>query len=408
MRGFSIFGKRAVRFWGIGVVALCVACGSSDGSKKESGSKESAGGATALKIGVVLPLSGPLAAYGQSTLEGIKLMVEKVNAAGGVNGKTVELEVENDENDTTKASNAVLKLIGLKKTLAIVGPITSTVCLAVGRDCEKKQIVMVTPTATNDTVTAQGDYVFRACFNDSFQGVAMAKFAVGELKLKSAVALQDTTSDYSVGLCKRFSETFAELGGQALPMLSYKQGDTEFTAQLRKAREAGAEAIFIPGYPPELPLIINEARSLGLTIPLLGADGWDNDDVVKNASQNLANTYFAAAFSREMGSPALEEFLKRAAAKGIASPGSFEALGYDSVGLVVAAIQAAGAGFDALPLDQQRQTIQKGLVGLKDYPGATGAITMQASGDPLKCLVIQKYDPKAGQVDKVFVKTIQP
>jgi len=130
--------------------------------------------------------------------------------------------------------------------------------------------------------------------------------------------------------------------------------------------------------------------------------------VIKNAGQSLTNSYFAAAFSREMGSPALDEFLKRAADAGIANPGSFEALGYDSVGLVVAAIQAAGAGFDALPLDQQRQAIQKGLVGLKDYPGATGAITMQPSGDPLKSLVIQKFDPKAGQVDKVFVKTILP
>jgi branched-chain amino acid transport system substrate-binding protein len=408
MRGSSVFGKWAVRLAAVWIVALCVACGSGEGSKKESSQKDSAGGSTTVKIGAVLPLSGPLAAYGQRTLDGMKLMVEKVNAAGGVNGKTLELEIENDENDTTKASNAVLKLIGLKKTLAIVGPIISTVCLAVGRDCEKKQVVMITPTATNDTVTAQGDYVFRACFNDSFQGVAMAKFAVEELKLKSVVAFQDTTSDYSVGLCKRFSETFTQLGGQSLPLLSYKQGDTEFTAQLRKAREAGAETIFIPGYPPELPLIINEARSLGLTIPLLGADGWDNDDVIKNAGQNLVNSYFAAAFSREMGAPALDEFLKLATAKGIENPGSFEALGYDSVGLVVAAIQASGAGFDALPLDQQRQAIQKGLTGLKDYPGATGSITMQASGDPLKSLVIQKFDPKAGQVDKVFVKTIQP
>jgi branched-chain amino acid transport system substrate-binding protein len=386
---------------GLGLLGAC-------GSGEESSAPTTDGGSEAIRIGVVLPLSGPLAAYGQSTLDGMKLKVAQVNAAGGINGKIVELEIENDENDTTKASNAVLKLIGLKKALALVGPITSTVSLAVGRDCEKKQVALVTPTATNDAVTAQGDYVFRACFNDSFQGVAMAKFAAGELKLKSAVAFQDTTSDYSVGLCKRFSETLAELGGQALPILSYKQGDTEFTAQLRKAREAGAEAIFIPGYPPELPLIINEARSLGLTIPLLGADGWDNDDVIKNAGQNLTNTYFAAAFSREMGSPALDEFLKRAADAGIANPGSFEALGYDSVGLVVAAIQAAGAGFDALPLDQQRQAIQKGLVGLKDYPGATGAITMQPSGDPLKSLVIQKFDPKAGQVDKVFVKTILP
>jgi len=360
-----------------------------------------------VRIGVIVPLSGSLAPYGQTTLDGINLMAERIRASGGIGGRPLELIVENNEGDTTKSSAALRKLVGLKKALAIIGPITSTNSLAIVRDAQNKGITLISPTATNDTVTGFGDYIFRACFNDSFQGVAVAKFAVEDQGIETAISFKDTTSDYSIGLCESFSKTFAALGGQALPTLSYKQGDTEFTAQLRKVRESGAEALFIPGYPPELSLIINEARSLGLETTLLGADGWDNDDVLNNAGENLVGAFFAAAFSTDVSTPELDEFLKRAADAGIGGAGSFEALGYDSLGLIAAALEkvAGTAGDD---IDTTRRKVRDALAGVTDYRGATGPITMQSSGDPLKSLVVLQYDDSDGQVVKSFVKVVNP
>jgi len=162
----------------------------------------------------------------------------------------------------TRRRRPLRKLAGVDEVLAVVGPITSTNCLAITRDAQKKGVVLVTPTGTNDSITKDGDFIFRACFNDSFQGAAMAEFTAKDLKLRSVVSFQDTSSDYSVGLCKSFDKRFTELGGKVLATLSYKAKDTDFIPQLRQVREMGAEGLFIPGYPPEVPLIVNQAKSM--------------------------------------------------------------------------------------------------------------------------------------------------
>ncbi len=363
-----------------------------------------------LKIGVVVPLSGGLAAYGENTLEGVKLMADQINAQGGIDGKMIELVVENNEGDPTKTANAVRKLVAIDKVLAIIGPITSTNALAVGRDANSKMTVLLSPTATNDKVTAQGQYVFRTCFTDSFQGVAVAKFAYNDLGIKKAVPFEDTASDYSVGLCKSFAGTFNSLGGDANEKLAYKTGDIEFTAQLRKIRDMKAGAAFIPGYPPELPMIVNEAKALGLETVLLGADGWDSDDLTKNSGKNLEGTYFSAAFSPDNPTPALQAFLKLATENEIEQPGTFEALGYDSLGLIAEAIRVAGS--DAIAdadLADARSMLRDNLAAIQAYEGATGQINMQESGDPLKSLVILKYTTdESGQVAKEFVQAVNP
>ena len=358
------------------------------------------------KIGAIMPCSGGLAAYGQATLAGVKMKVAELNEKGGVLGKPIELVVENDEGQTNKAAEALRKLAGMNEVLAVVGPITSTNCLAITRDAQKKGVVLITPTGTNDSITKDGDFIFRACFNDSFQGVAMAEFAARDLKLKSAVSFQDTSSDYSVGLCKSFDTRFAELGGKALPILSYKGKDTDFTPQLRQVRELAAEALFIPGYPPELPLIVNQAKSMGLLVQLLGADGWDSDDMPRNAGTNVAGTCFSAAFFPGMHTPELDAFLTLAEKGGIENPGSFEALGYDATGLVAEAIHRAGS--TAGDLQARRRAVRDQLHALRDYKGATGSITMQPSGDPIKSLVVLRYESVDGKVKKALAKVVEP
>jgi len=360
-----------------------------------------------LKIGVTMPLSGPLAAYGESTLRGIRLQEGKINAAGGIRGRLIELVVENNEGDTTKSAEGLRKLIGLDKVVAVVGPITSRNALAIAREAQRKGVALITPTGTNDAITKDGDFIFRACFTDSFQGAVDARFAFEELKIKTVVPFQDTTSDYSVGLCRSFADTFKRLGGTVLPTLSYKQGDTDFTPQLRKIRESGAQGVFTPGYPPELPRIVNQAKELGLTATLLGADGWDNDDLVKNAAKNLVGSYFSAAFSRQNPTPEIARFLALAKSKGIAEPGTFEALGYDALGLVAEAAKRTAVQ-STENIAAYRAGLRDALHTLKDYPGATGTISMRPSGDPLKSLVILKYADVNGKLDKTFVKAVNP
>jgi len=266
-------------------------------------------------------------------------------------------------------------------------------------------VILLTPTGTNDSITGDGDFIFRTCFNDSFQGVAVAKFAIENLHAKTAVAFRDTMSDYSVGLCKSFSETFSSQGGQMLPMQSYKTGDTDFTAQLRKIRRSKADVLFIPGYPPELPLIVNQARAMKIKAIPMGSDGWDNHDLIKNSGKNLQDTYFSAAFSSEVQSDELAAFITLAKAKGIANPGSFEALGYDSLGLVARASETTRNSAD---LQSQRSALRDALVAIQDFKGATGAIKMQPSGDPLKSLVMLRFDTEGNKVEKTFVKVVNP
>ncbi|HUT24001.1 MAG TPA: ABC transporter substrate-binding protein [Sumerlaeia bacterium] len=399
------------------VLALFFGCGDRSEQKPADVGKgqepverqEEGAGREPVRIGVILPLSGALADYGESTLAGIEMARDEINKAGGVAGRKIELVVENNENDTTKSADALRKLVGLKKALAVVGPITSTNCLAIVRDAQRKGTVLITPTGTNDTITGHGDFIFRACFNDSFQGAAMAKFAREDLRIESAVPFQDTTSDYSVGLCRSFAERFEELGGKVPATLSYKQGDTDFTPQLRKLREMGAGGVFVPGYPPELPLIVNQARELGLEAHLLGADGWDDDSLVDNSGERLVGSFFSAAFSTDVSTPELEAFMTLAGKRGIKTPGSFEALGYDSVGLIAEAARRAGAKALSGDLRERRVALRDALAAIEDYKGATGSIAMQASGDPLKSLVVLRFEKaEGGGVEKRFVKVVNP
>lgn len=393
-------------FWLTLILAIALAAGCGKPGEETAPSNESADPAPKTwKVGVIVPLSGNLAAYGESTLQGIELAAQTLNAAGGVQGRSIELVVENNEGNTVKSAEALRKLVGLNQVHALVGPITSTNALAITPDAQRKGVPLVSPTATNDLVTRDGDFIFRACFNDSFQGVAVAQFARQNVEAATAQSFQDTASDYSVGLCKSFNATFESRGGKSLPMLSYKSKDTDFTPQLRKIREAAPDVVFIPGYPPELPLIVNQARQLGLEATLLGADGWDNQDTVQNAGVNLEGSYFAAAFSPDMTTPALQKFLDLAAEAQIENPGTFEALGYDSLGLVAEAIKNVPV---AAGIEEQRKSLKNGLANIRKFQGATGVINMQPNGDPVKSLVILQYIVEEGAVQKQFVQVVEP
>jgi branched-chain amino acid transport system substrate-binding protein len=351
--------------------------------------------ARAIKLGISLPLSGALAAYGKSTLEGIRLRIAQANATGGIQGAPVNLIVEDNLGDATASINAYNKLAGSDQVAAVIGPITSTAALAVRRAAAKQKVPVVSPTATNDKVTQGHDYLFRTCFNDSFQGRIIASFAVREHK--QAATLIDMNSDYSKGLARSFREAFTAAGGTLVAEEKYQQKDTDFGVQLKRIKDSGAGIVFIPGYPPELPLIIKQAKAIGLTARLCGADGWDNETVINGSGDNVANSLLVGAFSAEDQRPAVQSFLAAYQKQHRTTPGTFEALGYDSASLVLAALHHG-----TTPAD-----VQQGLAAIRDLEAVTGKITMR-NGDAIKSAIILKIVKTDGKYATKYVDTVNP
>jgi branched-chain amino acid transport system substrate-binding protein len=349
----------------------------------------------AIKVGVSLPLSGALAAYGRSTLDGIRLRMEEANATGGVHGASITLLVEDNQGDATAGINAYNKLAGSDKVCAVIGPITSTAALAVRRAAAKQKVPVVSPTATNDKVTQGHDYLFRACFNDSFQGRIIATFAGREHK--QAATLIDMNSDYSKGLARSFREAFTAAGGTLVAEEKYQQKDTDFGVQLKRIKESGAGVVFIPGYPPELPLIIKQAKAIGLTARLCGADGWDNDTVINGSGDNAENCLLVGAFSAEDRRPVVQAFLAAFQQKHHTVPGTFEALGYDTASLVLEAMRQGHTPAD----------VQKGLAAIRDLEAVTGRITIK-DGDAIKSATILKIVKGDGKFVTRYVETVNP
>jgi len=353
-------------------------------------------GAGEIKVGVSVPLSGALASYGKATLEGVKLRVEEFNAAGGLNGDLIKLLMEDNQGDATTTVNTYNKLAGSDGVVAVVGPITSTGALAVRRAAAERKVAVVSPTATNDKVTRKHGYMFRACFNDSFQGRVIANHIAKDVK--KAATLVDMNSDYSKGLAKSFAEAIAAQGGTIVAEEKYQQKDTDFGAQLKQIKESGAESVFVPGYPPELPLIIKQAKAIGLTARLCGADGWDNDTVINGSGDNVDGCLLVGAFSPDDARPAVQSFIASYEKKLGERPGTFQALGYDSASMVIEALKK---GTDAA-------AVRDGLAGLKDLEAVTGRISVNEEGDAVKSAVVLRIEKDGDKFVTRYVATVAP
>lgn len=349
-----------------------------------------------IKVGVTLPLSGPLAPYGKPTLDGIKLRVEEINAAGGVNGNAIALIVEDNQGDATTAINTYNKLAGSDGAVAVLGPITSTAALAVRRSAAELKVPVISPTATSDKVTRKHGYMFRACFNDSFQGQVIANHIAKDIH--KAATLTDMNSDYSKGLAKSFADAMVAQKGEVVAAEQYQQKDTDFSAQLKKIKDSGAEIVFVPGYPPELPLIIKQAKAIGLDARLCGADGWDNDTVINGAGDNVEACLLVGAFSPEDTREKVQSFMANFEKVYGTHPGTFEALGYDSASMLAEALKTG-----VLPED-----VRKGLSTLKNFEAVTGNITVNEDGDAIKSAVILKIVRDGEKFKTTYVTTVDP
>lgn len=337
------------------------------------------GFAANLKVGVVSPITGATATFGQENVNGIKLAHQKLKKAGG---RQFDLIIEDDKSDAIESTTATRKLINIDKVSAIIGEPTSSLALASAPIVQEAKIPFISPTATNIKVTQVGDYISRACFTDDFQGVVMAKFAVNTLKKKKGLILIENTSDYSKGLAKSFADEFIRLGGKMVSTeeLTYVAKDTDFQSLLRKVKRANPDFVFVPGYYVEVGLIIKQARALGINVPFMGGDGWDSPKLFEIAGSAVKGSYISNHFAPDDKDPVVQSFVKDYVKAYGVKPGGFAALGYDSVGIMNAAIQKAKS---TKPSD-----INAELVKTTNYAGVTGMITFDKDRNPKKAAVV--------------------
>jgi branched-chain amino acid transport system substrate-binding protein len=351
-----------------------------------------------IPVGMYGSLTGDGASFGQSSVEGAQLAVEEVNNAGGVLGRKIRLLVEDDQSRPEEASNAVTKLITQDRVVAVLGEVASRRTLAAAPVSQKFQVPMITPASTNERVTQVGDYIFRVCFIDPFQGEVLAKFAYNDLKARRVAVLKDIQQDYSVGLTDSIQQTFTKLGGQVLEPVSYSSGDADFRAILTQVRAQKPDAVFATGYYPEAAIIVRQARELGMTMPILGGDGWVGD-ALKNGREALKNTFISNHYSGDNPSPVVQNFRKAYRVKFNREPDSIAALGYDAAKVLADSIARAGSTEGAKLRD---------AIAATNVTGVTGQLKMNPSRDVVKPAVIEELQFADGAVKYVYRATIDP
>jgi len=350
--------------------------------------KQSDADSDVIKVGQFASLTGGIASFGQSSNNGTVLAFEEINAAGGVLGKQIELITEDDRSTAGEPANVVRKMIHRDNVSAILGQVASSMSIEAAPICQSAGIPMITPASTNPEVTEKGDFIFRICFIDPFQGKVMAKFSKENLGATKAAILTDVKQDYSVGLTKYFKQTFEEIGGEIVAEQSFSSGDTDFKAQLTTIRAAKPEVIFVPAYYTEAALIALQARELGIDLPLCGGDGWDSPKLFEIGGDAVNGCYFSNHYSQEDPSEAVQQFIATYKEKHGAVPDAMAALGYDSAYVLVDAIQRAGT--------TEPEALRDAIAATSGFKGVTGTITLDENRNASKpAVVLSIQDGKA-------------
>lgn len=359
--------------------------------------KKSADTGNEILVGEYGSLSGSEATFGISTSEGVNLAFAEKNKAGGIKGKQIKLITLDNQGKPEEARAAVQRLVTQDRVVAVIGEVASSRTLAAAPVAQQYKVPMISPSSTNPKVTEVGDYIFRVCFIDPFQGLVMAKFAHQEIKKQRVAILRDVKSDYSTGLADVFSTEFKKMGGEIVADESYQAGETDFKAQLTQIKGKRPEAIFVPGYYTEVGLIARQARQLGMTVPLLGGDGWDSEKLSELGQDAIKGSYFSNHYTTESTDPVVVEFIKkyREVYKG-KTPDGLAALGYDAAKILIEAMERAP---EITPL-----AIRDEIAKTKNFTGVTGVISIDEKRNATKSAVVVQVDGKINR----FVKTITP
>ncbi|CAN5309745.1 ABC transporter substrate-binding protein [soil metagenome] len=334
-----------------------------------------------IKVGQYASLTGNEATFGQSSDKGVKMAIEEINAAGGVKGRKIELITYDTKGQPQETGNAVTRLCASDHVTALIGEVASSLSIAGGRVAQQYGVPMITHASTNPSVTEIGNMISRICFIDPFQGFAMAKFAKENLKLTKVAVIYDQKQAYSKGLKDNFSKSFAEMGGTITTEQAFNGGDQDFSAQLINIRGSGAEAIYVPSYYGDAANIAVRARALGMTIPLMGGDGWDSAKLAEIGKDAIEGSYYSNHYTADDPNPAVQDFLKKFRAKyDNETPDAMAALGYDAGKLLADAMGRAPS--------LSGPDLAAAIATTKGFQGVTGVITMDANRNADKPLVI--------------------
>ncbi len=369
--------------------------------KEGTGNTSTSAAGGEILVGEYGSMTGPQATFGQSTHNGIMMAADEVNVAGGINGRKVKVLSEDDQSKQEEAANAVTKLISQNNVLAIIGEVASSASIAAAPICQSNKVPMITPSSTNDEVTRKGDYIFRICFTDSYQGEYQAVFAdqwaAASAKPKTVAMLTDVKSDYSQGLAKVFTAKFTALGGKIVGTQSYANGDSDFRSQLTAIKGTNPSLLYVPGYYTDIGQIAIQARDLGITAPLLGGDGWESPKLIEIGGKALEGSFYTNHYFYADPSPVVSGFVQKYKERYGQTPDALAALGYDAMKTLADAMKRASKLDGPSLRDAIGQT--KGLVGV------TGTINIGPERNAMgKKLVIEEI--KNGQL--TLKATIDP
>jgi branched-chain amino acid transport system substrate-binding protein len=338
------------------------------------------GGGDKVRIGVFMSTTGTTANFGISSVNGIKMAADEINKAGGINGKQVELLVQDDRSDASEAATIVTKFVTQDQVNAVIGEVASSRSIAAAPIAQNAKIPMLTPSSTNPEVTKKGDFIFRSCFIDPYQGAAIAQFAAKTLGAKTAAIMVDRKNDYSTGLEKVINATFTKLGGKMVATQSYQEGDQDFNAQLTSLKGSNPDVIFVPGYYNDVGLIAKQARDKGITVPLIGGDGWDSEQLYKIGGTALNGSYFTNHYSPFDTDPRVVKFVNDYKSRYNSTPDALAATAYD----------AANIMFDAIKRSKSLSgpDIRDALAATNAFPGVTGTVTFNQQRDAVKPIVM--------------------
>ncbi len=397
---------------GIFSAALLTAAFSGCANKTADTGSASGGSSTSqpIVIGEFASMTGAQATFGTSTDKGVQLAAAQLNKAGGIFGQPVAIHLENDEGQPDAAATAVKKLITEDKALAILGEVASKNSIAAAPFCNSNKIPMISPSSTNPKVTQTGPYIFRVCFIDPFQGTVAAKFVMGTLHAKTAAILYDKTSDYSNGLQDFFQKAYTAQGGKVVLVRTYQAGDPDFRSSLTTIKAANPDILYVPGYYNEVGTIARQARQLGITVPLVGGDGWESPKLIEGAGGAggaLEGSYFTDHSALDEKDPIVKKFVDAfKAANGGQSPDALTGQGYDAAGVLFAAMKSVGKPADGdYDSDAYRAKLRDAIAATKDYKGATGNITLDADRNAKKSAVVLQIK---GDNYKNVIATFQP
>ncbi len=363
----------------------------------------------AIKVGINAPITGDIPKVGEGTKFAAQMWMEDVKAAGGITigGKKypVELVIEDNEAKAESAVKVATKMITEDEILVMVGPQASKQAVPAGEVANNYKTPMITPWSTNPNTTKDRPYVFRACFLDPFQGPVVANFVKAEYKFKKAAVLYDVASDYPKGLAEFFKKAWEDLNGpgSVVAFESFTTKDTDFSSQLTKIKQSGAEFIFTPQYYNEVALIVQQAHELGFKAPIVGSDSWGSAETVKLCGKDCFGLFFSTHYAAAGAKGETKKFIDRYNKKHGYVPDDVAALTWDALKLAEAAL--AGCGKITGKVDTDRQCLRDALAKVKDFEGITGKMTFTEEGDPIKCAVVVRISEK-GEFE--FYKSVCP